>query len=286
MTGPLDQGDAGRLAAAVRLAARSPRAAISSAGKGRRQNITSSPGGQLELSGRVRRDDPPNLYDVNEHPAAGARWPNPIERGLHRSGPAPIWRARGDAADPQGALQADGPTNAARGAPMGTTMSAGPAPAGEPRCRLRGRQGQRSCACRWRCNLAPPRSKPFALLDGAPNGQSRERPRPRETSTSESAPALPWRQRGVRLEAGSSMPPRCAESIPSTENGRYNRRVGQSFRDSSRASLPALPGKKLDAHDGRSPDHPLPSRDQEIHRDARRRWWPRPAARCRPSGSG
>jgi hypothetical protein len=63
-------------------------------------------------------------------------------------------------------------------------------------------------------------------------------------------------------------------------DGKYIDALGQSFRDFLKGRAARAAGRDADAERlGRPPDHDLPrGADQEVHRDARRRWRPVAAA--------
>ena len=71
-------------------------------------------------------------------------------------------------------------------------------------------------------------------------------------------------------------------------DGKYIDALGQSFRDFLKGQLLSAAGRNPDAERlGRSPDHRLSrGADQEIHGDARRRWWPLAQALCLARRSG
>jgi glutamate--cysteine ligase len=202
------------------------------------------PGGQLELSGAPLETIHETCDEVNEHLREVQEVADEIGVGFIGLGAAPIWTHDEMPMMPKGRykLMTDYMDR------VGTMGKTDDVPdlhgAGEPRLRVRGRHGARSCAWRWRCSRWRPRSfanSPF--FEGKPNGHKSWRSRVWRDLDPARTGMLPFVfEDGFGFERYGSTTRSMCRCISSTATA-YIDALGQSFRDFLKGELPALPGE-------------------------------------------
>ena len=253
-------------------------------------NVSLEPGGQLELSGAPLDNIHQTCDEVNQH----LREVRSVAEGIGVEfiglGAAPIWSHDQMPVMPKGRykLMTD---YMDRVGTMGKTMM-------YRTCTVQvnldfGSEADMVQKLRVALALQPVATALFAnspFLDGKPNGHKSWRARVWRDLDASRTGMLPF-----VFEDGFGFEPwvEYALDVPMYfvyRDGKYIDALGQSFRDFMRGELPALPRRNPDAVGlGRPSDDHFPrSTAEEIHRDARGRWWAvaQAFARCPLCGSG